>query len=306
MVFNPASAGGRTGRRIGRWRSALEAGFSRATLKPTEHPEHATQIVREALRQGAETIIAVGGDGTVSECVNGFFRGGENIAPDAAFGFIMSGTGGDIRRTYEIPAAFEDQLRILRERNLRRIDIGHLRYTNHAGSRAERVFMNTLSFGMSGKVCTAVKEGLIGRIGGKTSFYLAALKGALAHRNQTVRLRFDDREETHLMNTVAIGNGRYFGGRMMIAPKAVPDDGQFDLVVVGNLNRWEVLTSMSMLYHGTHIDHAKVSTDRLDALEADSDERVLIECDGEGPGRLPLSVRLLPRALNLIVPKGRK
>ena len=301
-VFNPASAGGRTGKRIARWTNVLHDAFPSIEIRPTEWPEHATQIVRDALIRGTKTIIGVGGDGTVSECVNGFFDGATNRAPDAAFGFIMSGTGGDIRRTYNIPEQFEGQLDVLRQRRLRSIDIGHVHYVDHSGSEAERVFMNTLSFGMSGKVCTAVKEGLIGRIGGKTSFYLAALKGALGHRNQKVHLKFNGREEEHCVNTVAVGNGRYFGGKMMIAPEAIPDDGEFDLVIVGDLNRWEVFTSMSLLYQGTHIEHSKVTTDRLAALEAESDETVLIECDGEGPGRLPLKIRLLPKALNLIVP----
>ena len=304
VIVNPKSQGGRLGKR---WADLADTigrvfPFDEAI---TQAPGDATRLAREALRAGAERVVAIGGDGTVNEVVNGFFdEAGAPIAPDATFALLPFGTGGDFRRTLGMPTDPAAAARVIAEGRRRRIDVGRLGFTLASGERVHRMFANIASFGVSGVVDRLVNESSkrFGRLG----FMLATARATWSYKNQRVQLTFDgtDRIEATI-NTVAVANGRYFGGGMMVAPQAELDDGRFDVVAMGDFGFGDLLKSGRRLYQGTHISMDKVTSRRARVVEAEALEPgavVELDVDGECPGRLPARFELYAGALWVAVP----
>jgi len=306
LVVNPRSQGGRLGKR---WKDIADTigrafPFDEAI---TEAPGDATRLTREALRGGAERVVAMGGDGTINEVVNGFFDDhGKPIAPEASFAVIPFGTGGDFRRTVQLPTELADAARVIAADHRRKIDVGRLEFTAAGGGRTARMFANIASFGVSGVVDRLVNES--GKKLGRLTFAVATARATWSYKNQRVQLTFDggDRVEATI-NTVAIANGRYFGGAMMVAPSAELDDGQFDVIAMGDFGFGDLLKSGRRLYKGTHLTMDKVTARRARVVEAepiDPGSVIELDVDGENPGRLPARFELVPAALWLVVPGG--
>jgi diacylglycerol kinase (ATP) len=306
LVVNPRSQGGRLGKRWKDIADTIGRAFPFDELI-TQGPHDATRLTRDALRGGAERVVAIGGDGTINEVVNGFFDDqGKPIAPEASFAVIPFGTGGDFRRTVNLPAELADAARVIAANHRRKIDVGRLEFTAAGGARAARMFANIASFGVSGVVDRLVNES--GKKLGRLSFALATARATWSYTNQRVQLVFDgaDRVEATI-NTVAVANGRYFGGAMMVAPHAELDDGQFDVIAMGDFGFADLLRSGRRLYQGTHLAMDKVTARRARVVEAepiDPGAVIELDVDGENPGRLPARFELVPAALWLVVPGG--
>jgi len=305
VIVNPSSQGGKLGKR---WRDHADVigrafPFDEAI---TTGPGHATDLTREALRAGVERIVAIGGDGTVNEVVNGFFADGVAIAPEASFALIPYGTGGDFRRSIDMPLDFAGAVAVIAANQRRRIDVGRLEFTRTDGARATRMFANIASFGVSGVVDRLVNES--GKKLGRLSFMLATARATWSYKNQRVQLVLDGGERIEAtINTIAVANGRFFGGAMMIAPQAELDDGLFDVICMGDLTFADLVKSGSRLYKGTHLTMAKVTSRRARVVEAEAIEPgavVELDVDGEAPGRLPARFEVVPRALSIVVPGG--
>lgn len=304
VVVNPRSQGGRLGKRWAELSDTIGRAFPFDEAL-TQAPGDATRLAREALRAGAERIVAIGGDGTVNEVVNGFFDdAGQPIAPEASFALLPFGTGGDFRKTFHLPKDIADAAAVIAANRRRKIDIGKLTFTRSDGQTALRMFANIASFGVSGVVDRLVNEG--GKRLGRVSFMLATAKATWSYRNQRVQLVFDGKDRVEAtINTVAVANGRYFGGGMMVAPHAEPDDGLFDVVSLGDLGFGDLLTSGRRIYKGTHLSMDKVSARRAKVVEAepiDPGGIVELDVDGESPGRLPAKFEIVPSALWMVVP----
>jgi len=304
-IVNPASGGGRTAREWPRIAEKLDAVFPGFDAQLTTRRGEATDIAARALRGGVEQIVAVGGDGTIGEAANGFFMPDGPIAPGAIFAFVTSGTGGDFRKSFGIAAGADAAIARLAEGNIRKIDVGRVSFIDHAGKPAVRHFINIASFGLSGAVVDAVNGAAISKLfGGRFAFQFNSIKAMLTYKNRTVRLARDGMSgEDIAISTVAIANGQYFGGGMRVAPGAVVDDGQFDVIVMGAAPKGETIKGLDAIYKGEHLRNPNVrafNARRIVASPAAGESRpVLIETDGEGPGRLPATFEILPRALNL-------
>jgi YegS/Rv2252/BmrU family lipid kinase len=304
LVVNPRAGGGRTGRRFERIAEAV-----RAAVGPFEHaftrgPGHATELAREALEKGFEMVVGVGGDGTFNEVANGFFEGDRPVRPDAVLGVLPRGTGGDFRRTVGIENALETATAHLAGRGTRDLDVGHLAFVGHDGRPAERVFVNIASFGVGGVVVDKVNRAPK-ILGGRASFALGSLRALAGYRDQEVRLRFEDEEaaEAQPVTNVAVCNGQYFGGGMWAAPKAEVDDALFDVTIWSGFSFKDFVFRSRMLYDGSHVEDPRTRTRRTRRLEATptGDAVVLLDVDGEQPGRLPATFTVLPAALKLKV-----
>ncbi len=305
VIVNPQSQGGRLGKRWAEISDTLARAFPFDEAM-TARAGHATDLASEALRSGAERIIAIGGDGTVNEVVNGFFDGGEPIAPEAAFGLIPFGTGGDFRRSLHLPTELAEAAAVIAADHRRRIDIGKLAYTRRDGGPALRMFANIASFGVSGVVDRLVNES--GKRLGRLSFALATARATWSYKNQRVQLVLDGKDRVELtINTVAVANGRFFGGAMMVAPDAELDDGVFDVVALGDFTFGDLVKSGRRLYKGTHLAMDKVSVRRARVVDAEPIEpsaTVELDVDGECLGRLPARFELLPSALSIVAPRS--
>jgi diacylglycerol kinase (ATP) len=305
VVVNPHSQGGKLGKRWPELADTLARAFPFDDVQTTG-PGDATRIAREALKSGADRVVAIGGDGTINEVVNGFFEDGAPIAPEASFGLIPFGTGGDFRRTAEIPLELADAAAVIAANKRKQIDVGKLELTQRDGTRALRMFANIASFGVSGVVDRLVNES--GKKLGRLSFALATARATWSYKNQRVELVFDDNVHDRIeatVNTVAVANGKYFGGAMKVAPDAELDDGKFDVIAMGDFTFADLLKSGRRLYKGTHLAMDKVSTRRARIVEAspiDPSAVVELDVDGEPLGILPARFELMPAALWMVVP----
>ncbi|MFP4500801.1 MAG: FAD-dependent oxidoreductase [Candidatus Hydrogenedentota bacterium] len=304
-IVNPHSMGDRTGINWPGIETKLRAVLGHVDTVFTDGPMAAKLLTREALKDGVDQVIAVGGDGTVNEVVNGFFERGKPVNPDAVIAVLASGTGGDFRRSFRIPESIDDQISRLAHSTIRTIDLGKLTYfDDSSGEEAVRYFDNIASFGLSGLTDRMVNDLKFGkRFGGKIAFQWGMFKALAAYQLPEVRIRVDDVYDMVLnVTTAAVCNGKFFGGGMKIAPEAEPDDGLFDVVIVRDVRAIELLRKSRTIYKGDHLQFDKVVTlrgRRVTAEPVDGRRPVLLDVDGEAPGRLPATFEIMPRALNL-------
>ena len=309
VIVNPKSQGGRLGQRWTELADTIGRAFPFDEVMTTG-PGDATVLTRAALRGGAERIVAIGGDGTVNEVVNGFFDDeGKSIAPEASFALIPFGTGGDFRRTFHLPTEVADAAAVIAANHRRKIDVGRLSFISSygatSGQRVHRMFANIASFGVSGVVDRLVNES--GKKLGRLSFLYATARATWSYKNQRVQMVFDGKDRMEAtINTVAVANGRFFGGGMKVAPEAEPDDGMFDVIALGDFGFGDVLKSGRRLFKGTHLKMDKVTSRRAKVVEAEPIEPgavIELDVDGEPPGRLPARFEVVPAALWFVVPR---
>lgn len=300
FVVNPRAANGAAGKRWVELAARIERAVGGHEVGFTNAPMDAERITREALRDGYDCVVAVGGDGTLNEVVNGFFEDGVAVAPDARLAVVPFGTGGDFRRTFDWTRKLEDSLLRLVAGKTRPLDLGRVDFTSHDGARGTRYFANVCSFGASGDVVHQVNRSTK-VFGGKASFYLGTFRALRSYQDRPVVVRLDDGlEQEWSVTTVAIANGRYFGGGMCVAPDADPADGFFDITYWSGYGLKDFALKANGVYSGKHVGWSGTKTYRCRRFEARSVDPVRIDVDGEQPGLLPITVTLQPSAVKLV------
>lgn len=294
VIVNPSSAGGSTGEEWPQIASDLRSQFGAFRPLFTKKRGDAAALASEAARKGAKFIIACGGDGTVSEVANGILSSGK----DVELGILPSGTGGDFRRTLEIPSQSRAAARVLQDGRTVTIDVGRVSFVDHNGSEAMRYFLGVASCGMSTKVIERVKAD-------RVSFASSLLQTAMRTTPTRLAVQLDDSHERHLfVLNLCIANARYFGGGMKIAPDAKLTDGRFDVVGVGDLSALKLFTSAPRVYLGSHLSMPEVShalARKVSVRSADRNAEIALEIDGELPGKLPATFQIIPEALRIRV-----
>jgi diacylglycerol kinase (ATP) len=310
VIINPESASGATREAWPSIASDLSSHFGPFTCAFTSKSGEATELSATAARKGTRLIIACGGDGTISEVANGILASGN----DAELGILPSGTGGDFRKTLEIPARARDAARILREGATHKIDVGRVTFTKDDGESDSRYFLGVASFGMSADVIGRVKDAglqwLPARapkwLSGRLSFGVSMLQTAVQSSGTRIVIQIDDERERHLtVANLCIANARFFGGGMKIAPEAKLADGRFDVITIGDLGALKILTNAPRLYLGAHLGMQDVRHElgrKIVARPAVKGAEVILEVDGELPGRLPATFQLVPQALRVRCP----
>ena len=235
--------------------------------------------------------MAVGGDGTVNEVVQGL-AGREAVE----LAVIPRGTGWDFVRTYGIPRKLDDAIAVARKGRARQIDLGQATFRG-----GQSYFANVASAGMSGAIAKRANE-TSKALGGKLSYAWATFAVFARWRNDDVRVSVDGERREARMHDVVVANGRYFGGGMMICPEAEPDDGLFDVLLIGDLTKRDLLLPLPKTYRGRHLPHPKAEVLRGAVVEIDAPQPLPVELDGEQPGATPVRFEVVPRALRLRVP----
>jgi YegS/Rv2252/BmrU family lipid kinase len=230
--------------------------------------------------------------------VNGLVRAGG----ETAVATIPLGTGMDFVRTYGIPTKFDDAVRVARDGTVRTVDVGRVSYREWSGGPAERYVANVGSVGMSAAVAQRA-NGMSKALGGKTTFFYALTRVFLSWKNTDVTVVLDDGTRRHgRMHDVIVANGQWHGGAMWLAPDAQPDDGLFDIVVIGDITKLDFATTAPKIYKGTYLEHPKVELLRSPAVSVDAPEPLPIELDGEQVGTTPVRFEVVPGALRVRVP----
>lgn len=300
VLVNPVSANGST-REV--W-PKIEEEMKQRGLEFETHMTtaagSATQAVRQALKDGKTTIIAVGGDGTANEVVNGFFEGETPINPDARLGIISRGTGCDLIKTLGIPKDYPGALDVIAANRERKIDLALMEYTQDDGTPGRRWFANIADAGLGAAVCKRVNR-VSKSAGGLLSYLSGTLWSVLSYKNRWARIAVDGEQiyEGSLV-LAAVANGNYFGGGMHLAPIARIDDGKLDLILVRGLGKLRLLVNLLRIYRGTHLSHPKISTYRVDEVEINGEKPLEIEMDGETPGNSPVKISVRPGAIKVL------
>ena len=299
VLVNPASANGSTKKvwpdieremkvRGLEFRSHLTTGMGDATL-----------AVRQALKEGRTTVISIGGDGTANEVVNGFFEGGAPINPAARLGLISRGTGCDLIRTLGIPKDFPEALETILANREKTIDLARVEFSQD-GTPQQRYFANIFDAGLGAVVAARVND-VSKSAGGFLSFLLGTLKTILAFKSYQAQVTADGAELYRGPLTLAgAANGRYFGGGMHLAPVALIDDGELDLILVRGMGKLSLLVNLVRIYRGTHLTHPKVSAHRVREVVITGEKPIALEMDGETPGKTPAIIRVCPGALRVL------
>ncbi len=301
FIVNPSSGNGSTGREWHRIEAMARERLGAFETCMTTGPGDATHLTRRKLIEGCNRVVCVGGDGTLNEVVNGFMDESGPVRPEAVLGFLPNGTGCDFCRTVCKSTGLENSLDMICAGHIRPIDLGRLQYQDHQGRTCIRYFHNITSFGLGGEVVDRVNH-TSKACGPFLSFIWATIVGIFAYGKKHVRFRVDDGvpQDVTILN-IAVANGQYHGGGMQVAPDARVDDGMFHITVIGNLSLPEIFWHLPKLYNGKIKQIKKVSTLTGRKVVAASEQTVLLDVDGEQPGRLPVEIEIVPVAIRMIM-----
>jgi diacylglycerol kinase (ATP) len=271
VVFNPNSSSGRTGRDWREIEEALERVFPLMSFFVTTAPAQAAHMVRDALQDGHLEIIAVGGDGTINEALNGFFHNGMPMAPDAVFSFVHNGHDSVLCRRFGISPGWQAGVAHLARARIHKTDVGRVSCLSAEGAPLTRYFLGKASFGLSASMARSIGRARIARLFGPR--FAARLHGFLTRarwRGTRVRLLADNYDEIAGIASVSVA----------------PDRGLFDV---------------AFLKGGGRADESRrLRTTRLTAAATlDTSAAVDVECDGESAGILPAAFDVYPAAINL-------
>lgn len=301
VIVNPASANRATAKEWPQFEKTLKAAGYEFETAYTEGPGHASELAAAALEAGFKTIMSVGGDGTMNEVANGFFRDGKPIAEDARLVVFSRGTGCDFIRTLGIKKGIEDLLAVLSRNEAKKVDAGRVEFMTASGEKITRYFLNVADIGIGAETANRVNKHSK-RLKGFMSFLLGAVTTVILYRNKDFEVVIDDAAVLNArMNSVIVANGRFFGGGMKVAPLALIDDGLFDIIILEDLSKAEFIKSFPLVYEGKHLSHPKVKHYRGRKVKVSSGGKGLIEVDGEIPGIDDAVFELVPGALNVLV-----
>ncbi len=283
-IVNPAAGNG-TGQRLAARiaRTLRDAGL-RVEIERTPAQGEGARLAREAAEAGYGMVIAVGGDGTANEIANGLVGSGTALA------LYPIGAGNDFARALGYPRRRRDVPLFIRTARRRTIDVGDAN---------GRVFLNAAGVGIDGHVAERVVA-TVRIVGPGLGWFAGALAGIATYQPIPMRVLIDGELRSGRFLTVVAANATHFGGGMRVAPQAELDDGQLDVVLAGDLGKRESLLALAKLYRGTHVNGTTITTQRARVVEIELAQPAASELDGEVTRVQNLSIRVRPRALEVI------
>lgn len=299
VVVNPAAANGTTAKLWPQIASVFEQEGVSIDYTFTEAPGHAIAITADYLKEGYNQIVSVGGDGTANEVVNGLFVDNDSKYKSAAVSFLSTGTGRDLGRTIGTPSDPAEAVRHILRSSTRPVDVGKISYSNKLGEKELRYFINIAGLGLDGDTCDRVNR-TNKAFGGFVSFLWGTVVSLILYKNKNMTITVDNKlicDEP--ITVIVVGNGCYFGGGMKVAPNASMDDGLFDIIILRDLSKLNLLMSLPKVYSGSHLSHPRVTSLRGRKIQVSSDGSALLELDGEQTGQAPVEIEIMPGAINL-------
>ncbi len=306
VIVNP-NAGKKKGEKDWKEISKLlqDAGFVFQSVF-TEHRDHAIRLTTEHINDGYDKVIVVGGDGTLNEVANGIFQQSGVHTNEVTLGMITVGTGNDWGRMYKIPDKYHEAVKVLKEGITFIQDAGKVTY-HHKDEKIERYFVNMAGMGYDALV--AKKTNLMKEKGGggALAYLFNLLTGLFQYKQSRVSISIDNQFVfSGEVFSLSIGICKYNGGGMMQLPNAIPDDSLFDMTIIKNASKWDVVKNIKKLYDGSFLDLPIVETHVGDKIRIISQPKrsVFLETDGESLGHSPLDFEIIPKSIKLIVKKG--
>ncbi len=286
ILVNPSSGGGRAPKLLPRIEAALDARRVVFRVQRTKGLEHGIEQALGAIEAG-ETPVVVSGDGLIGAI------GGAMAGSETPLGIIPGGRGNDLARVLGIPDGPEEAVEVLLAGETRRIDVGEVN-----GCR----FLGIVSVGFDSEANRIANETRF--LSGSLVYAVAALRTLVRWKPGRFTVRVDNERHRFTGYSVSVANSRAFGGGMFIAPAAELDDGEFDIVVVGEVGKLKFVSNLPKVFKGTHVEEEQVKVFRAPHLELSASSPYPVYADGEHIADLPASLRVLPRALSVVVPSA--
>jgi len=314
IIVNPRAGRGAVERGWPAVRQTLDDGDVAYDVTVTERPGHGTEAARKATEDGCTFVVAVGGDGTVHEVVNGLMDSEGPRNPAAVLGVVAAGSGCDFVKTFGLPQDPAEAARhLLGDTLWGKIDVGRIRCTGPDGSPHTRWFANIAEAGIGAEVVDAASR--MPKFLGASVYRIAALKTIARFKPKAARVEIRGRETrgkhgedetiTDLsrdgtFSMLVVANGQFFGGGMRVAPRAVPGDGLFD-VQVSHGPKGEALKAMQKMFKGEHIPNQYIQEYLAARVTVEGEQPILIEADGEVVGTTPATFDIFPDAIPMKV-----
>ena len=275
----------------------------------TEYPRHASEIVRNAIvEKGYRKFISVGGDGTNNEVINGIFT--QDVVPttEITMAALPIGTGNDWRRTFDIPLDYDQVVKIIKTGHTFAHDIGKLTYYND-GDPKIRYFLNAAGTGLDEMVCSSTNLLKQQGKGGTIRYLLSLVKCLWKYKVTHVQIEIDDQMvfDDNILS-VSVGNCRFNGGGMMTMPKAIPDDGILDITVIRKVSMFKFAANVKNIYDGSFVDKLKevqVFRGKHIRIVSIPPHSLMVETEGENLNNSPFDFEILPKAINMVIPKDK-
>ena len=240
--------------------------------------------------------MVVGGDGSVNEVVNGVAG-----LEDVELAVIARGTGWDFARSLGLPHGADAAIEVAARGHARSIDLGRATYRAWAGNEATAWFANAASVGMSGAIAQRAND-TTKAFGGKVSYVWATFAVFARWSNSEIAVTVGETTRRGRMYDVIVANGPFVGGGMKICPDADPGDGTFDVLLIGDLAKRDLVLTLPKIFRGTHLPHPKAELLHGAVVGVEAPEQLPIQLDGEQPGTTPARFELVPHALRVRVP----
>ncbi|MFI5348980.1 MAG: diacylglycerol/lipid kinase family protein [Elusimicrobiota bacterium] len=301
FVVNPAAGHDRG---LARWEKgrALAAGlWPKHAVSMTERPGHGRELARAAILAGTELVVAVGGDGTLGEVVDGYLSVPAAGRTGASIATLPAGSGCDFSRHMGVPREPEAWAAAMSAGRRKWVDAALASFRTRDGTLRSRHFLNVAALGLAGDVAIGVEKR--GKpLGGTLTYLLEGLLAIAGARAKRMKLIVDGREEAPAeYHMVAAANTSTIGGGMKLAPEADAQDGLLDLLTVSALSRMELLKLMPTIYAGGHVGASGVVLRRARRIEIYPDEPLALNLDGDLDGVAPAVFEALPKAISFLL-----
>jgi len=298
-VINPNAGNGKGHKDWDRIAGLLSGENIPFTGHLTQHKGDAIRLATEAIEAGYRKFIAVGGDGTLNEIVNGIFLQDTVPTKNISVGMIPVGTGNDWGRMFGIPLVYEGAVKVIRDNKLLLHDIGTIIYFS-GNEQKKRYFINIAGIGFESLV---VKKTNKQKDKGRSSnaiYFFNLLSSLIAYTKTNASIIIDGKVIKCKVFSINVGNGRYCGGGMRQTPDARPDDGLLDITIIKEMGRIEIIRNLKILYDGTILSHPKVDGYRSNNLRVETEALLYAEADGESLGHTPVEFGIIPSAVNIV------
>ena len=273
------------------------------SFKSTKSKYEAEVLAEESVIEGTDYLIAVGGDGTMHEAVNGIMRVPKEKRKNLAVGLLPVGSGNDFARTLNLSKNISDLYRLIDTNSAQPIDVGKLEFKNMKGEDALRYFINITDVGLGAEVAKRVNEG--NKTYGPTlSFFASTLNTFLSYQRKKVKISSDEFNWCGSVLILCLANAKYFGSGLCVAPHAKIDDGKIAVTLAGEVSLFDYLKNLSKIRKGVPIKHPGVIYKEIENCCVEPIGReCLIEADGEMIGKIPLKVSMLHKELKFLYPQ---
>jgi YegS/Rv2252/BmrU family lipid kinase len=296
VIANPAAGRGMVGQQLPELERALRQRGLRYEIVETTGPGDAERLAREALADGKHYLVAVGGDGTVDEVVNGMIENDKPIDPDAVLGVVGAGSGNDFVRTFGLAADADRGSAVLAGDRLFPIDAGKVTFTMPDGAMKSRYFAGVAEAGLGGAM--AARAGKLPRGLGRGRDFLGFWFALSRFKPPEITLRVGETEVGGKATDVVVANCQYQNTGMRISPKSWPSDGLLDVLVFRG-PRSEAFTRLPKLYQGDYLPDPNVGEYKGKRISLDAERPLPIQSAGEVLGTTPATFELIRLPIRL-------